>query len=181
MGTNYSVEAVHFYSKFAGIGGFVGVNIFNIDTERLAEEYIHDFPYLSDVKIETQPYVANTYLVGFYFNAPVNNTYISFTSKILCGTLWVRNPDFVYEYEYSNVASYTVGQLNEKQTQFVLYYGIGARVDISNNFGINIDFDYVGSKFKFDYQFMNQNSKVHKRVSYISITLGINYYLRTRF
>ncbi len=180
-GNNFTLEAAHFFSKHAGIGALVGVNIFEIDIDRLAEEYVHDYHSLSKVEIETQPYIANTYLVGFFFNTPVNNTLISFTSKLMGGTLWVRNPDYIYNYEYSNVASFSIGQVNERQSQFVFYYGIGARVDITNDLGLNLDFDYVGSKYKFDYQYMNQNYKVHKRVSYISVTLGLNYYFRTRF
>ncbi|MCD4774096.1 MAG: hypothetical protein K8R41_12015 [Bacteroidales bacterium] len=180
-GTNYIIEAAHFYSKYGGIGGLVGVNVFNIDIERLGEEYVLDNPFLSKVTIETQPYIVNIYLIGLYFNAPVNNTLISFTSKLMAGNLWVRNPDYIYHYEYSHVASYSIGQVNERQSQFVFYYGIGARVDITKNLGINFDFDYVGSKFEFDYRFMSQNYKIRKRISYISMSLGINYYFQSRY
>ncbi len=136
---------------------------------------------MSNVLIETQPYIVNTYLVGFFFNAPINNSIIYLTSKFLIGNMWVRNPEYIYNYEYSHVASFSASQLSEIQSKFVLYYGLGARFDISKKLALNLDIDYVGSKYYFDYQFMNQNYKVFKRVSYISFTLGISYYFRTRF
>lgn len=180
-GYNVTLEGAHFFSEYAGVGALVGVNIFEIDIEGLSEEYVHDYPSMSNVIIETQPYIANTYLGGFFFCAPINNTLISLTSKLMGGILWVRNPDYIYNYEYSHVATFSIGQFSEIQSKFVFYYGLGARVDITKNLGLNLDVDYIGSKFYFDYQYMNQNYKVLKKVSYISATIGLNYYFRTRF
>jgi len=125
--------------------------------------------------------VLQNQVITLLFNAHINNSNIYATSKFLIGNMWVRNPEYIYDYEYSHVASFSASQLSEIQSKFVLYYGLGARFDISKKLALNLDIDYVGSKYYFDYQFMNQNYKVFKRVSYISFTLGISYYFRTRF
>ena len=171
IGNNFTLEAAHFISDNVGFGGLVGVNIFNMDIERLTSEYIEDYSSISDITIETQPYVVNTYLFGFFFKAQVNNSLFSFTSKFLFGNLWVRNPEYIYNYQFSHLASFSIYQPKEIQSKFVFYYGLGSRVDITENLGLNFDIDYVSSKFTFDYMFMDKKYKINKRVSYIAFTL----------
>ncbi|MCF8228081.1 MAG: outer membrane beta-barrel protein [Bacteroidales bacterium] len=171
------VEAAYFYNRHVGVGGLFSFNINPVDKQRYGSQFVINNERFSSVYIDSEPYVNTASMFGFYFDLPITNTYISFTSKLMAGFIWARNPTINFDFEYSGVASGMAHQPSENQSRFALYYGVGWRIEMSKRLSLKLNMDYTGSRFKFHYINDRKSGSAEKQVSYMACTVGISYSL----
>lgn len=176
-GGNIVAEAAYFYTPNVGVGGLFSLNISSVNEEKFGEAFLNQNSSITKVVVESEPYYTASFMVGFYFDVPVDGTIFSLTSKMMMGMLWARNPNLNFTYNFSNVASTIVHQSTENQSNFTFYYGAGIRTQISKKLGLNFDIDYVGSKFRFDYNSLYGSGNERRQFSYLTGSLGLCYFL----
>ncbi|MDZ7740842.1 MAG: outer membrane beta-barrel protein [Bacteroidota bacterium] len=177
MGSASVVEAAYFYNKNVGLGALFSFNVNPVDKKRYADQFVKNNERFSNVSIESEPYLNTTTMFGFYFDLPLKRTYVAFTAKILAGFIWARNPRINFHFEYSDVAAMDVYQYAENMSKFTLYHGVGVRLMLNKLLSAKLNFDYTGTRFKFNYSIDRKSGKTEKQLSYMALTIGVAYSL----
>ena len=176
-GFNVTTEGAYFFLKNVGIGGLIGFNVHNINKNDLEVQYLRDNYNYSSVIIDVQPYYSTTYMPGFYFNLPIQNTILCFTFKIMAGFFWVRNPEYHFTYVDFKNETYYFSQQSESSTNFTFLYGAGMKINLSDNIGIYFSAEYTGSRSGIHYTTISNYHVSYKRFSFINTTAGVCLFL----
>ena len=176
-GFNITTEGAYFFLKNVGVGGLIGFNVHNINKNNLEAQYLRDNYNYSSVIIDVQPYYSATYMPGFYFNLPIQNTILCFTFKIMAGFFWVRNPEYHFTYINLKNQTFYLSQSAESSTNFAFLTGAGMKIKLSENIGIYFSAEYTGSRFGFYYATIDNYQASHKRVSFINTTASVCLFL----
>jgi hypothetical protein len=173
-GSVTAIEAAYFYSPNVGVGMLINFNTNPIDTKRMSESFDLTNKLYNAVEVEAEPYYTMAYMFGFYFNMPVKRTSISFTSNLMMGFLWARNPNYNFKYFY-RFGELNVHQPAQNRSNFALYYCIGAKAQIMEKLGLSLSADYVGSQYYFNYDRAGGSGNIEKRFSYVGVYAGVYY------
>lgn len=171
------IEGSYFYSSNIGVGALISGNILCVDEKAYAHQFMKNNCLYSDVTVDSEYYYTSSFAGGLCFRAPINQTIITLTGKLMAGVFWVRTPNILFNYHYSNVASLSVFQKTENQSNFVIYYSLGSNFQVWDKVGLNVNLDYVGSKFEFHLNTLEGERLTYRHISHIGFTFGAYYQL----
>ncbi|MGI9544157.1 MAG: outer membrane beta-barrel protein [Cyclobacteriaceae bacterium] len=176
-GWNAGIEGVYYLNDWFGLGGNVTYSYPNFDNRIVNNGLLESAHY--SVNSSGNYYDNFTYTVGPYFRYTVTDQ-VSVHAKTHVGVLTVYRPDVFITYDI--IRGDTWGGLyldNTWDNSPAINLGLGVQYMVSDNIGINLDWEYTNGSPNFAYWSKTEPSIIlrdERRVSFANFDFGVSYY-----
>jgi len=173
IGFSAALEGAWFFKPWIGVGASAGMNKQPVDVGYLGYEKLQDNPFLTDLRIRSDPHLSLSIYAGLFFQFPLVQK-LSLTAKALGGLMYAQTPYQLYKAEYYLIGKnwYEITSSGDYEASFLI--GAGLQYDCNDYIGFSIqsDFTYNNMDFGFNQSDGTVRTDV-KTVSYINLRAGL--------
>lgn len=168
-----SIEGAWFFRSWLGVGASAGVNMHPVDVGDLGYETVQENPFITDLIIRSDPYLALSLYTGLFFQFPLVQK-LSVTAKALGGIIYTQTPYQLYKAEYYLIGEnwYEITSAGDYEGSFLA--GAGLRYDLNDCLGFSLQGDFTYNVM--DFNFIQSDGSVRtdeKVVSFVNLSAGL--------
>lgn len=172
-GFSTALEGAWFFKPWIGVGASAGMNKHPVEVGYLGYEKLQDNPFLTDLRIRSDPYLSLSIYAGLFFQFPIIKN-LSLTAKALGGLMYAQTPYQLYKAEYYLIGKnwYEITSSGDYEASFLV--GAGLQYDCNDYLGFSLQSDFTYNNM--DFSFHQSDGTVRtdvKTFSFINLRAGL--------